>query len=317
MILSSAVAFCLLTLAEAATGREDWPLSGYPMYSKPQSKTANRVRLVGVTDSGEFLLTREHTAPFSGSRLNSLMKRLRSHDRRRSAFLDKLRERYDSRREGRQRPLRGIRIYAESWRIRSGLAGIESPRRVLEDSAYFAPKALLDRLTAEEEETAPEEASVPLPAGELVLELGQGACQHGCDERNEPYASEGRALRLRPERDAPGSAVLRFEGPPGEYSLFLRMRSREKPGNDRVKLELDGREVDGAPDGLGHYREELPGVGWVWASVAAGAPPLELELSGASSHSIRLSAESIVYLDQLWLSRRTRELPSENRVRQR
>jgi hypothetical protein len=287
------------------------------MYSHLESKTASRTRLVGVTDFGEFALTRQHTSPFSGSRLNVLMKRLRSHDRRRSAFLDKLRERYDSRREGRLRPLRGIRIYKESWRIRSGLVGIDSPRRVLEDSAYFAPKTLLDRLAAEEEKTAPEEARVPVPTGDLVLELGQGACQQGCDERDEPYASEGRALRLRPERDVPGSAILRFEGPPGKYSLFLRMRSRAKAGDDRVKLEVDGREVDGASDGLGHYRAELTGVGWVWASVAAGAPPLELELSGSGSHSIRLSSESIVYLDQIWLSRQARELPSENRVRQR
>jgi hypothetical protein len=315
VILTSAAAFCLLTLVQAATGREDWPLSGYPMYSQLESKVASRVRLVGVSDTGEFPLTREQTSPFSGSRLNVLMKHLKKNDKRRQAFLDEIRERYDSRREGREHPLRGIRIYRESWVVRSGLEGIDTPQRELQDSAYFAPKDLLDRLAAEANGTARRQAAVAVPAGDLVLELERGACQAGCVERDEPLASGGRAIRLRTNDDEPGAAVQRFLAPPGRYRVFLRMRTREKPGEDQVLLELDGRAIDAAPNGVGNFRQRLTGVGWVWASTGAGEPPLELELVGSSPHSLRMTTQSIVHLDQVWLSRTLRELPNDNRER--
>jgi hypothetical protein len=243
------------------------------------------------------------------------MKRLKRDDKRRQAFLDEIRERYASRREGREHPLRGIRIYQESWVVRSGLEGLDTPKRELQDSAYFAPKDLLERLAAEANGTARRQAAVAVPAGDLVLELERGACQAGCVERNEPLASGGRAIRLRTKDHQPGAAVLRFEAPPGRYRIFLRMRNREGPDGDQVLLELDGRPVEAAPSGLGNFRRHLTDVGWVWASTGAGEPPLELELAGSTSHSLRMTTESIVHLDQVWLSRRLRELPNDNRER--
>jgi hypothetical protein len=131
VVLCAAFAFWLAHSLEALLGREDWPLSGYPMYATRVGRVATRAALVGVSDEGEFPLTRAHTAPFTGSRLQALMNKMRD-QRARKRFFQKLAARYRAQREQRGWPeLRAIRLYTESWTVHPRLEGIDSPSREL------------------------------------------------------------------------------------------------------------------------------------------------------------------------------------------
>jgi hypothetical protein len=315
VVLAFGLAFYALTMWEVATGREDWPLSPYPMYSDIPGKTASRWLIMGVSDTGEFKLDDSQTAPFYGARLLSISKSLQRRPAKRAQFLHKVAERYEANRAGTDWPeLRGIRFYSEVWHLEDGPAGMEHPTRELTSSTYFAPSSLLERLNAEAERRAAPEPAVNVPAGDTLIDLRPEQCESGCSPLADSLAAGGQALRLSPPRDGAASVVVHVDVPAGAARVFLRMRTAAESGSDRVRLELDGQAV-GGKYGLGNYRDELTSVGWVWASAPPGDPPLSLEIQQPGAHVLRLSSTAAVDLDELWLSKSMHELPSDNRVR--
>ncbi len=315
VVLAFGLAFYALTMFEVATGREDWPLSPYPMYSDIPGKTASRWLIMGVSDTGEFKLDDAQTAPFYGARLLSISKSLQRRPAKRAQFLHKVAERYEANRAGTDWPeLRGIRFYSEVWHLEDGPAGMDHPVRELTSSTYFAPSSLLERLNAEAERRAAPEPAVNVPTGDTVIDLGTEQCESACSVLADPLAAGGQALHLSPPRDGIASAVIHVDLPAGAARVFLRMRSAAEPNSDRVRIELDG-EALGGKYGLGNYRDELTSLGWVWASAPLGDPPLAVDVQKPGAHVLRLASAAPVDLDELWLSKSMHELPSDNRVR--
>jgi hypothetical protein len=144
-VLGLATLFYVLSALEALLHREDWPLSGYGMYADIPGKTTGRTTLVGVSDRGEFPLTYEHTAPFNGARLLSMMHGF-SHDHaKRAKFLRELSARYDSQREAEHWPkLLAIRVYKETWVTNPKLQNLNAPKRQRESTLCVVPDALED-----------------------------------------------------------------------------------------------------------------------------------------------------------------------------
>jgi hypothetical protein len=316
VVLSAALAFFVFTMVDVATGREDWPVSPYPMYSEIPGRTASRYIIVGASDQGEFKLTDDQTSPFRGSRLLSLNKSMERRPAKRAQFMQKIKDRYDSRREQMGWPeLRGIRFYTEVWQLRDDLVGLNDPERRLTSTTYFPPRPLLERLEAEAAHRAAAEPPLKVAAGDIVVDLGAQHCETACTAFGDALAAGATALRLAPPSDGKAALRVPVELPAGKAFVYLRMRTDARPGSDRVRVELDGKPL-ASNQSLGNYRGELPEVGWVWASLAPGEPPLVLDNLPAGAHVLRLTSEVAVDVDELWLSRRVPELPSENRIRE-
>ncbi len=121
-------------------GREHWPFSHYPMYSRiERADTTTKLHLYGVArgpDAAEFpLLEPRYIAPFDKTRLTAALQRLRREPdgeaRLREALRDAL-DRYEaSRAEGRHDgpPLQAIRLYAVTWRYDPGARNADRPDR--------------------------------------------------------------------------------------------------------------------------------------------------------------------------------------------
>lgn len=316
VIVGAAAAFCLVTLFEAVTGREDWPLSGYPMYASMPQKSVSRSPLVGVSESGEFELTAPQTAPFSGARLRAIVHRFRGDEPRRQEFLQRVARRYESKRAAMKwPPLRAIRFYTERWRIQPGLVGIDTPSKELDDAIYFPPQPLLARLAAEENGEAPRLEAVKLTGGDVLVDLTKAHCVEHCAESADAHAAGEHALRLLPDPRSPAELSVQFEAPAGLFALYLRMKTSAEFGRDHVDLGLDGKPLAKAARGIGNYVRDLPMLGWVWASLAPGQPPLLLNFGEPGVHTLRLRSKARVDLDELWLSRSVSEIPNDNQVR--
>jgi len=312
LAIGAALAFYVATMVDVATGREDWPISPYPMYSEMPGTTASRWTINGVSETGEFKLNDAQTAPFHGARLLSINKSLEHKPAKRAQFIRKLVSHYESEREHEGWPeLHAIRFYRETWDLREYVNGVDHPDKQLVSAMYLPPSALVERLKAEADgKAAPEPALAPA-AGDTVVDLVPAQCEIACTALPDALAAGGKALRLVPG-GAAASATVRLDLGAGRYFVFLRMRTGTDTERDRVRLELDAQ-----PSGdLGNYRQELPGGGWVWVSAAPATPPLELEIKQAGSHVLRLSSTGAVDLDELWLSRSVGEIPIDNRVRQ-
>jgi hypothetical protein len=311
--VGAALAFYAATMLDVATGREDWPISPYPMYSDMPGTTASRFRISGVSQEGEFTLDDEQTAPFHGPRLLVISRKLEHHPEQRAQFMRKLASRYDARRVTEGWPeLHAIRFYREHWDLREYLKGNERPEQTLVSTMYLPPVGLLERLSAEASGRAAPEAPLRVPAGDVVVDFGPAQCSVDCSAFPDVLAASGTALRLAPVNSLRASAAASLELAAGRYVVFLRMRTTADPGHDKLQLELDG---DRAGD-LGNYREDLTDPGWVWASVSPANPPLVLEVKQAGTHALRLSSAENADVDEVWLSRSARELPSDNRVRE-
>ena len=309
--IGAAVAFYAATMVDVATGREDWPISPYPMYSDMPGTTASRWTINGVSETGEFKLNDAQTAPFHGARLLSINKSLERRPAKRSQFIRKLVSRYESERRSEGWPeLHAIRFYRETWDLHEYLNGVERPRKELVSAMYLPPSALVARLSAEADGKAAPEPPLPAPPGDVLVDLATAQCETACGGLPDALAASGNALRLATASGF-GSVSAHVELATGVYFVFLRMRTAPDTERDKVRLELDGQQRGE----LGNYRQERPGGGWVWVSASAATPPLELEITQAGPHTLRLSTTTPVDVDELWLSRSVREIPSDNRVR--
>ena len=311
--VGAALAFYGATMFDVATGREDWPISPYPMYSDMPGSTASRFRISGVSQDGEFTLDDAQTAPFHGSRLLVISRKLERRPAKRAQFIRKLASRYDARRAEEGWPeLHAIRFYREQWDLREYLKGNEHPEQTLVSTMYLPPRGLLERLSAEASGKAAPEAPLRVAAGDVIVDFARAQCAAGCSAFADQLAAGGTALRLSPASAGRSSALASVELAAGRYVVFLRMRTTAEPGQDNLELELDG-ERKGE---LGNYRDELSDPGWVWASVAPANPPLTLEVKPSGPHALRLSSAAGADVDEIWLSQSARELPSDNRVRE-
>ena len=125
---------------EMVTGREHWPFSPYPMFSKIEEPTTlTRLRLLGLTPAGDtFELVRDAwLAPFDPVRLRialTNLDRAGDADRLRTATADVAR-RYAARRAAGAHagpPLTELRLVADTWPLVAGAANRDRPaeRRV-------------------------------------------------------------------------------------------------------------------------------------------------------------------------------------------
>lgn len=312
IVIGAALAFYVATMFDVATGREDWPISPYPMYSDMPGTTASRWTINGVSETSEFKLTDDQTAPFHGARLLSINKSLEHHRAKRSQFIRKLVSRYESRRVSEGWPeLHAIRFYRETWDLHEFVNGVDRPEKQLVSAMYLPPSALVDRLNAEANGKAAPEGPVPAASGDTVVDLAPFQCSAACTSFTDVLAAGGNALRLSPANGT-ASATVQVQLAPGRYFVFLRMRTSTEAERDTVRLELDGQNAGE----LGNYRQDLPGGGWVWVSSSPAAPPLELDIKQGGAHVLRLASSDVAEVDELWLSRSVHEIPTENRVRQ-
>jgi hypothetical protein len=241
----AALSFVAATVWQIAAGRDDWPLSGFQMYSGLEGSTTHRRVVRGVSDVGEFALEGVHTRPLSGARLRHLHNKLKRQRSRREKFLSTVARRYDGWSAERGWPtLQAVRTYSEVWKIQSDLAGIDRPKRRLESSIYLPPVSLLDRLEAERAHTARPLAPRLLPTGDLALEFGEEHCRRGCREVDEELAGARRAIELAPVGGKPASATLELTLPAGRWNLFVRSLVRSGPG--RVAVRVDGMRQGGS-----------------------------------------------------------------------
>ena len=310
-----ACAFVAAIVWQVATQRDDWPLSCFNMYSGLEGPVASRSFVRGVSDQGEFELADE-MMPVGGARLRHLNAKLARNPERQRAFAQVIQHRYEAGRAAHGWPvMQAIRANTESWKIRGGLQGIDRPKRKLVGSMYVPTPALVARLASERTGKAPVAAPRSVPAGDMVVDLDAPACTVGCEGFGDRYAASGAALRLSAsEDDANASVSLQLE--PGEWAIFLRLRSAKGSGkgkgNDRIGVELDGERLGGKA-GLGNFAAALGHGGWVWASKQPGEQALDFELEARGQHVLRFSAlRGAIELDQLWLSRKQRELPIWN-----
>lgn len=315
-VLLVAFAFVAATGWQVATKRDDWPLSAYKMYSGLQPKTAHRVALRGVSDTGEFPLESRHTFPFTGSRLRHVNQKLARKPEHQAGFMRRVQERYEAQRSAKGWPVwQGIRTYSERWTIRPGLAGIERPQRRWVSSYYLPPSPLLAALKAERAGAPPPEPRSVSPS-DVLVELAEPGCNgdDGCSFFQDRYASQGSAARLKASDEHVASISAEVVLDEGSWSLFVRMRSDSAKSADEVSVWLDGARVGS----VGNFAHALGGGAWVWASRKPGSKAHRLTVSHPGPHQLRFELEKgKLAVDQLWLSRSARELPTFNEPVQR
>jgi len=309
IIRYSLLAYVLLTLWQIIAEREDFPLSSFPMFAHVGSfpGAARRAVLVGVSEHGEVTLDPgDVSALMSTVRLRQIFQLLRKKSgAQQTDFLRRIArvlERGDSDADR----LWALRFYTETWRTQLDLKGMDTPARELEFAGYIPPPELVRALTAEEKSGTPNEPPRAVPSGDLLLDLDASACAESCAAIADPLAAGGHALRL-----APGGSL--HASIPNGYSLFVRMRTKAKPGADQLTLEYDGKRPKNGKDGLGNYKHALPFDAWVWASLEPGWPALRLQSNrGAATELVLRAGRAPIDVDEIWLSRERNELPIWN-----
>lgn len=301
-IVGFAVAYVSATLFEVCAERDDWPLSAFAMYSQPKTKVAGRRVLVGVTAEGEFPVEGgENVGNLSLRHLDRFVA-----DTKSSRYLAQLITLTPS--LSNERELQAVRVYNERWTVQKKLRGIAHPVRTLSRSRYIAPERLREELRGQRD-GAPALPARPLPEGDMLFELDADSCSE-CDAFADPRAGGGSAVWLlgASENEPGGQLSLDVSLPKGTWHLFLRMRPGSKPeAVAAITIE--------SPDDIEFYElgqtwSSLPYDAWVWASAPFGAPPVELEVSSATTYRLVFEAtQGALSIDQVWLSRKQHELP--------
>ncbi|HTQ07771.1 MAG TPA: hypothetical protein VMI54_28145 [Polyangiaceae bacterium] len=303
------LAYVLLTLWEVLGHREDFPLSSFPMFAQARGfpGRASRTVLVGVNEHGETTLNPQALSDLmSAVRLQKIFQGLQTKsDAEQADFMARVAGILSDKKDEDDR-FWGVRFYTENWKTQLHLKGIDHPSRELEFAAYVPPERLKRDLANDAKTGAPSEAPRPLPSGDLLVELDADACAEACSVTSDPLASGGTALAL-----ARGGS-LHVGVPAGSYTLFVRMRSKAPPGDDRLLVSVDGKRVKEAKDGVGNYKHQLPFDVWVWASLEPGWPALRLRTKGDPSELSLTADRADVEVDQIWLAKSRKELPLFN-----
>lgn len=306
-----ALAFVLLTAWQVAAKLESWPLSSYPMYSRTQAKTSTRQVLMGVTSDEEVALPKPATGPLRSRRLLRALRDATRSPKRRRALVGSINRTYEAYRKEHGGPeLQGIRLYQETWRVRPGLAGIEKPNRRLIDALYLPPDDLTARFAGERKGIASPLPPRAVKPEDVIFELAEEHCQRNCKAVDHRFASDTAAIQIAGEtKKAPGEMELRFDGDPGNYFLFVRMLSSRAPRS--LEVSFDGKPL------VKLTRNDFPKAAegaFRWSSAEPGQKALKVRLQPTQKeHRLKLRVEGgSVLVDQVWLSRERRELPTFN-----
>lgn len=298
--------YAAATLVEVALERDDFPLSRYPMFSLVrEARPTYRKVLTVVNDAGEQPV-KDRRALFGGDHAERVIFRRATGPQRRKEMLAKLAKRVDKIRVPGGRPF-AIRFYAETTRDGKPVS------RML-DAVYAPPPDLLARLAEEQRATAAPLRPEKTSRRDRLVDLDDTACVEHCSKIDDRYASAGTAIRLEPSKG--GTASVAFTMPAGTWFVLARMRTRAAPPNDVVVVELEGRPTKKGRRRskryeLGNYKASLPAEGWVWSSSRPGWPALEL--GAADDVRVTLVSRSQpVDIDQIWLSAKQSELPTNN-----
>lgn len=112
---------------EVITGKEHWPLSSYPMFSRVETEaTVDRLRLYGVTPGGVRVELRGDSgelAPLGESRLRVALGRLEGDPTAQRCALADVFARYEARRAAGEHPgppLASLAVERLTWRLEPG-----------------------------------------------------------------------------------------------------------------------------------------------------------------------------------------------------
>jgi hypothetical protein len=303
-----------------------WPFSPHPMYSGIQGRDFGTRVVMGVSAAGEFRLEGKHGRPMTPSMVRASLSGKRGKSVRRT--LDTFVKLYDARRarypdDPEYPELLGLRVYQQSWRMGKPGSALPKPRRRLLSSTLLMPEALEAEVAQQKQGTSV--ASVALPAGDILIEVGPGLGEPVVSVIKDARASGGVAYSVRsptkgkPSKSPASHIDVTFDAPAGKYWLWLRGTSSKQRGQDSVWLQFD-REIGTdsmkalgkvEAGGFGNWRDAFPKGVFAWSSVAPGAPAHRLTLQKAGEHRLRISArEAPAIVDQIWLSREQREAPS-------
>jgi hypothetical protein len=244
----------------------------------------------------------------SAVRLQKIFQRLqKKSDEQQAEFMSRVAKAF-AKQNKKASDMTALRFYVESWPVKPQLEGMDNPERSIEFAEYIPPRALVTLLKAEDSGEAQAAPALPLPEGDWVAELAGESCGLRCRVVADPLASGGHAVRLGTR------GQLSLAIPTGDYSLFVRMRTKAKSGDDQLAVELDGRPVEARRSDLGNYKRRLPYNAWVWASSEPGWPALQLPHRNRRRKSVlTLRAErTVVLIDQIWLAKSRSELPLHN-----
>lgn len=310
-----------LQIWQVAAKRDDWPLSGYPMYSGLQRAHVSREELRAVAASGELSFTSEHLEPLSPRTVSMVLRH--SDPRHRADVRRAIFERYYHRRSSGAHdgpPLSSLRQYRYTWQIRPDLSNRAKPKvSLLQTIPAFEPR-LMDAL--EEQSRGHGETPSPVSAGEdaVILDLAAASLGGSAQVTVDRFAAKGAAVSFSKGdgasmgvQPAPSAyADVTFRAPAGRYQLWLRGKGKHAK-QDSVWVQLDeeiGTDRTEYEHGLGQFRDTYPSNAFGWASATPLGKPLTITLSGDEPHVLRVSVrEGPVVVDQLVLSRAWLENP--------
>lgn len=307
-----AASLCLtivsLQLWQTVAERDDWPLSSFPMYSWRQPRGATRFTLVGVTATGEEVLTGDHTRPLTGARLRAVLGKGAKQAGKSLVptlcqNLQKLGGEFSA-----------LRIYRHDWRINAELKGLGKKGKLVSVVPVLCP-AQRERLEAASTKGAPPVVPVQAPPDTIVLEAEGAEIAGEATVVDDKQASGGRAVSLQGAKStAPHSSssrlTLRFEAPAGKYRLWLRGKTATKASLWAQVNEQIGTSDSLSSDGVGHFTDGFPKGVYVWSSRTPGASPVTVKFVETGAQSLVISLRNgRAELDQVVLTKHWPEHP--------
>lgn len=300
---------------QSLAGRDDWPLSSFPMYSAIQQPQISKNELRAVSPAGEVELTAEQVEPLSPRTISMVLRH--TEPKHATAIQRAIFEQYYARREAGLHDgpmLSALREYKNTWALRPDLANHDEPKVSMASTiAAFDPQ-----IVRALEQQASGEGAPPPPIAvrkdAIVLELSVATLGGNAEVTSDTFAAKGSAVSFPADRSAatevqavPSAyADLAFRAAPGRYYVWLRGKALKRAKRGSVWLQLDAEIATDRTrydEGLGRFREAYPARAFGWASVSPLDKPAVLELVGEAAHVLRVSGrDGPVVIDQIVLS---------------
>lgn len=326
LVLGAAWVCGLVTLQvwQSMTGRDDWPLSSFPMYSAIQQPHISKSELRAVSPEGEMELTAEQVSPLSPRTISMVLRH--TEPKHATAIQRAIFEQYYSRRAAGVHDgpmLSALREYKNTWSLRTDLSNREKPKVAVTSTIPAFDPQIVRAL----EQQALGEGTLPPPLAvskdSVVLGLSVATLGGSAEVATDTFAAKGAAVSFPADRGAkaevralPGAyADLAFRAAPGRYYVWVRGKAMKGAKHGAVWLQLDdeiGTERTRFDEGFGRFRDAYPARAFGWASVTPLDKPARLELVGDGAHVIRVSGrDGPVVIDQIVLSREWSENPAQ------
>jgi hypothetical protein len=317
-----ALLFVGASVQQVVKRRDDWPLSAYTLYPSIERHVARRSTLVGVSSSGEFPFSSAHLGPMR-RQVKYVIARSRKQPKRLQRALQAIQREYEARKQRGVHTgptLQGLRMYAESWRVRQGLEGIEAPERRLTRAVYFPPLELGARWAFESSDPgAPALPATQVGAEDVVLLAANAERIGETDLENDVHAARSSAVLLSGPKalafnaSQPSSSIaFDFEVAQGQYAVWARVKSAGNEKNDSWWVVLDGQLWSKGKSGSGNFRAVVPKNAYAWVSHSLEVKPVTVSLEAGRHRLVLALREGPLVVDQVWLSRTQLETPSFN-----